>query len=178
MRGRQILRKSHIKPILGDPATSSCHSIPFHCASPLWHCACVVEHLGLLLLLAMCCGWAWTGGQGIAGPREVNGFNFDLMVCFYLPQSAAVCIDGSVLGKGSDLGSQVKDWKHSRRRSESWFDLMLLSVSSQAAVVAQALGAAPSQQGRLCPTTAAAPAPWALLGALELLQINRGRYNE
>lgn len=101
-------------------------------------------------------------GEGIAGPRKVNGFHFGLTICFYFPQSVPVCIDGSV------LGSQVMDWKHSQMRSGSWFDLMLLFVSSRAAVVAQVLGTAPSQPGRLCPTPAPAPAPalWAFLARM------------
>lgn len=120
-----------MKSVMGDPATCSCHSIPFHCASHLWHCACVVEHLGLLLFLAT----DLERGEGIAGPRKINGFHFGSIVCFYFPQSEPVCIGGSVLGEV--LGPQVMYWKLSQMRVESWFDLMLLFVSSQAAVVAQ-----------------------------------------
>lgn len=93
-------------------------------------------------------------GGGIVGPRKVHGFHFGLIVSFPFPQSKAVCVDGSVLGEGSALGSQGMDWKHSQVKSESCFDLILLFVSSQAAVAAQALGTALSQQGRLCPTSA------------------------
>lgn len=81
-------------------------------------------------------------GAGIAGPRKVNGFHFGLIISFYFPQSEPVCIDGSV------LGCQVMDWKDSQMRSGSWFDLLLLFVSSQAAVVAWFLGTAPSQPAR------------------------------
>lgn len=109
--------------------------------------------------LAPCNVW-WSGlerGEGIAGPRKVNGFHFGLIVHF--PHSRAVCVDGSVLGEGSALGSQGMDWKHSQMRGESCFDLVLLFVSSQAAVAALALGTALSQQGRLCPPSAPAPGP-------------------
>lgn len=83
-------------------------------------------------------------------------------------------------------------------RSERWFDLMILSLSSQPAMVMlQGSGDSVLQQGGLS-TTALLPAParaslsysWQLVGpqfslivlsckgALEFVQINQSRYKE